>query len=101
MSADSTQVSRAAAEIWRSCLWVWGALLLLVLLSLGLAHVPLGRFNLPAAFLIAATQALLIGVLFMELRIAKSLIRLAAAAAFVWIAVMFLLTFNDLITRGG
>jgi caa(3)-type oxidase subunit IV len=38
---------------------------------------------------------------FMELRAAKPFIRLAAAAAFVWIAVLFALTFSDLMSRGG
>ena len=37
----------------------------------------------------------------MELRLAKSFVRLAAAAAFVWIAIMFALTFSDLAWRVG
>ena len=75
--------------------------MLLVLLTLRLAYLPLGRFNLPVSLLIAAAKALLIGIVFMELRVAKGFIRLAAGAAFLWIAVMFALTFSDLITRGS
>jgi hypothetical protein len=37
----------------------------------------------------------------MELRVARGFIRLAAGAAFLWIAVMFALTFSDLISRGS
>ena len=58
-------------------------------------------FNLPAALSIAAAKTLLIAILFMELRLAKSFVRLAAAAAFVWIAIMFALTFSDLAWRVG
>jgi len=87
--------------IWRSNLAVWAALMALVLLTLGLAYLPLGRLNIPLALTIAAAKALLIAIMFMELRLAKTFIRLAAAAAFVWIAIMFGLTFSDLAWRAG
>ena len=103
MSADRADDKKAAkrSSIWRTSFLVWGALMLLVLLTLRLAYLPLGRFNLPVSLLIAAAKALLIGIVFMELRVAKGFIRLAAGAAFLWIAVMFALTFSDLITRGS
>jgi cytochrome c oxidase subunit 4 len=66
-----------------------------------MAFVPLGLYNLPLALTIAGAKALLIAIMFMELRLAKSFIRLAAAAAFVWIAIMFALTFSDLAWRAG
>jgi len=94
-------VSVGGADIWRRSLLVWAILMLLVLLTLGLAYLPLGRFNMPLALLIAAAKAVLIGVIFMELRLAKGFIRLAAGAAFLWIAVMFALTFSDLASRAG
>ena len=87
--------------IWRSNLAVWVVLMALVLLTLGLAFVPLGRLNMPLALTIAAAKTLLIAIMFMELSLAKSFIRLAAAAAFVWIAIMFALTFSDLAWRAG
>jgi cytochrome c oxidase subunit 4 len=99
--AGEPKVVQRATDIWRSSLLVWAMLMLLVLLTLGLAYLPLGRFNMPLALLIAAAKALLIGIVFMELRLAKSFIRLAAGAAFLWIAVMFALTFSDLASRAG
>ena len=87
--------------IWRSNLAVWVVLMALVMLTLGLAYLPLGYLNLPVALSIAAAKTLLIAIFFMELRLAKSFIRLAAATAFVWIAVMFALTFSDLAWRAG
>jgi cytochrome c oxidase subunit 4 len=98
--ADAKTAQRSA-DICRRSLLVWAMLMLLVLLTLGLAYLPLGRFNMPLAMLIAAAKALLIGIVFMELRLAKSFIRLAAGAAFLWIAVMFALTFSDLASRAG
>jgi len=99
--AGDANAAKRSAEIWRRSLLVWATLMLLVLLTVGLAYLPLGRFNMPLALLIAAAKALLIGVIFMELRLAKSFIRLAAGAAFLWIAVMFALTFSDLSSRAG
>ena len=97
--ADDEKVHRRAAVIWRTSSLVWGSLLLLVLLTLWLAYLPLGRFNLSVSLLIAGVKSALIGIVFMELRLAKSFIRLAAGAAFLWIAVMFALTFSDLASR--
>lgn len=93
--------SRKRASIWRTSLLVWAILMLLVLLTLWLAYLPLGRFNMPLAMLIAAAKALLIAIVFMALRAAKSFIRLTAGAAFLWIAIMFVLTFSDLAARAG
>jgi len=101
MSAEPVRdkAAQKSAGIWRASLLVWGALMLLVLLTLSLAYMPLGRFNLAVGLLIAGVKAVLIGYVFMELRVAKSFIRLAAGAAFLFIAVMFALTFGDLFTR--
>ena len=99
--ASDRKAAPSGAVIFRRSLGVWATLMLLVLLTLGLAYLQLGRFNLPLALLIAAAKALLIGVVFMELRLAKGFIRLAAGAAFLWIAVMFALTYCDLASRIG
>ena len=71
--ADDKGTAASGAVIWRRNLVVWATLMLLVLLTLGLAYLPLGRFNLPLALLIAAAKAVLIGVIFMELRLAEGL----------------------------
>jgi cytochrome c oxidase subunit 4 len=101
MSAEPVRdkAAQKSAGIWRASLLVWGALMLLVLLTLSLAYMPLGRFNLLVGLLIAGVKAFLIGFVFMELRVARSFIRLAAGAAFLFIAAMFVLTFGELITR--
>jgi cytochrome c oxidase subunit 4 len=97
-----TQTSTAAERpkmIWRRNLIVWLALMLLVALTLGLAFLPLGSFNLPIALAIAAAKALLVAFMFMELRLAKPFVFLAASAGVVWLLIMFTLTFSDLLWR--
>ena len=47
--------------------------MVLVLLTLGLAFLPLGRFNMPLALPIAAAKTLLIAIMFMELRLGEEL----------------------------
>ena len=85
--------------IWGRNLIVWLALMLLVTLTLGLAYVPLGSLNLPIALAIAAAKALLVAVMFMELRLARPFIVLAASAGVVWLLIMFTLTFSDVLWR--
>jgi cytochrome c oxidase subunit IV len=98
---EAVQADAKAKSIWRVNLAVWAALMALVLLTLWLAYLPLGRFNMPLAMLISAAKTILIAAVFMELRLAKGFVRLAAGAAFLWIAVMFILTFSDLMSRAG
>jgi cytochrome c oxidase subunit IV len=99
MSKTLIDRPEAPKVIWRRNLIVRALLVSLVLLTLWLAYLPLGLFNLPAALLIAAAKILLLAAFFMELRIAPRFIQMAAAAAFLWIAVLFALTFSDLASR--
>ena len=76
-----------------------GGALGLLLISLGLAYVPLGAWNLPVALIIAGMMAGLVGSLFMKLCRAPALILLVIGAAGLFVVVMFVFTFNDLFTR--
>ena len=67
----------------------------LLALTTALAFVPLGSANLFISLGVAAAKALLVLVLFMELRAGSSLIRAAAAAGFFWLAIMIALTTAD------
>ncbi|MDQ6669446.1 MAG: cytochrome C oxidase subunit IV family protein [Chloroflexota bacterium] len=75
-------------------------LIVLVLVSVGLAHVDLRGWNSTLALAIAAVQALLIGLYFMELRLAGPLPRLVGAASVVWLGFLMIGTLDDLLTRG-
>jgi len=88
-----------AGRLWRKNIAIWGALLALLLLSLSLAYVPMGRLTTAAGIVIAATKSALVLLLFMELATSKSLIRLAAISGLVFVAAMFALTLSDVLTR--
>lgn len=75
------------------------ALMVLLAATIAIAEVNLGRGNFIAATAIAATKMTLIMLIFMNLRYSKPLTRLVACAGFLWLAVMFALTFSDYISR--
>ncbi|MCK8787077.1 cytochrome C oxidase subunit IV family protein [Roseomonas sp. NAR14] len=88
-----------ARAILRRGLLTWAGLLLLLLATLALAYVPMGWLNLPVGLAIAAAKALLVALVFMDLRRRDLLLRLAAGASLLWIGFLFLLTFADLLSR--
>ena len=77
------------------------ALLGLLALTISLTFAPLGPFRLPASLLIAGAKAGLIYWVFMDLRKADALTRLAAAAVLFFLAVLLLLTGVDFALRSG
>jgi len=80
---------------------VWGALLVLLLITIGAAFLDLGPFNLPFALLIAFTKAALIVLIFMHIKGSNPLLHLAAGAGLLWLAIMLVLTMNDYLTRNN
>ncbi len=85
----------------RSLLAVYALLLALLGLTLYLAELDLGPWNLPAAGAIALAKALLVGVVFMNLRRSEPLVWLAAAAGFFWLSILIGGTLSDYTTRAG
>jgi cytochrome c oxidase subunit 4 len=79
--------------------WVWLALLALLTLTVGLSFLPLGPFRLAVSLLIACAKTALIGWIYMELRRATGLVRLAALAALVLLAVLIVLVSADAAAR--
>jgi cytochrome c oxidase subunit 4 len=89
-------------NIWRF-LWpeigVWLALVALLTVTLVSAYLPLGVANGLINYAVAVAKALLVAVLFMRLRQANALIRLASVLGLFWLAGFFLLTFSDYLSR--
>ena len=81
----------SVATIWRC----WLALMLLLALTTGLAFAPLGSATLFVSLTVAAAKALLVLLLFMELKAGNALIRAFAAAGFFWLMIMIALTAAD------
>ena len=88
-------MSAALKRIW-IC---WAALLLLLALTTSAAFLPLGRFNAFVALAIAACKALLVLIVFMELKRSSGLVRAFAAAGFFWLLILLTLTSADYLTR--
>jgi len=73
----------------------WLALLILLALTTGSAFIPLGTANLFVSLGIAVTKALIVLLLFMELKTSSALVRVFAAAGFFWLMIMIALTTAD------
>jgi caa(3)-type oxidase subunit IV len=83
----------------RSHLLVEGALIVLTLANIGLAGINLRGLNAIVALLIAAAQACLIALFFMELKFSSPLPRLVGVASIVWLGILMVGTLDDLLTR--
>jgi cytochrome c oxidase subunit 4 len=78
---------------------VFAALVVLLVVTVAVAQVHLGILNTPIAMLIALAKAALIVLFFMHVHSAPPLVRVFAAGGFLWLAIMFVLTFSDILTR--
>jgi len=79
---------------------IWASLLVLLLLTWGVAQVNLGPLNIVAALAIAVTKMLLVILYFMHVRYSSRLTWLFVAAGFIWLLIMIDLTLSDYLTRG-
>ena len=87
-------------------LWVRNGSILLVefvllAISITAAFIPMGGYNTAVNLTIAGIMALIGLLFFMDLIHDTVLLRLAAAAGFFWLIIMFPLTFADYFTRAG
>jgi cytochrome c oxidase subunit 4 len=79
---------------------IYGALLLLMLLTFGAAHVDLGLLNFAVAITIATVKMVLIILYFMHVRYSGKLVWVFSFAAFFWLVIFIGGTLNDYFTRG-
>ncbi len=75
------------------------ALLLLLVLTVGVAFIDLGPLNLLIALSIAIVKAVLVILYFMHVRYSSRVIMVVATAAFFWLVIMFTLTMADFLSR--
>ena len=83
----------------RTYLAIFVALMVLLGITVAVAYVDLGKFNLAAAMAIAVAKAALIVAFFMHLRSARRLTWVFAGAGFFWLAIMLVLAMTDYATR--
>jgi cytochrome c oxidase subunit 4 len=84
----------------RRFLFTVAALLGLLALTIGFAYVDVGPFNTIAALTISVAKATLIVIFFMGIRGRSPLIWVALGTGFFFLAIMFVLSMSDFLTRG-
>ena len=77
----------------------FAALLALLVATVLIAQLDLGRWNFPTAAGIATVKGLLIVLFFMHVRYSPPLTWLFAGAGFFWLGILFGLTYSDYATR--
>jgi len=78
---------------------VFAALLALLALTVAAAHIEHGVLNLLVGLSIAFSKAALIVLFFMHVRYNTFVIRMAAVAGVLWLAILMTLTMSDYLTR--
>lgn len=78
---------------------VWLALMGLLTLTVASSFVPLHGWNSTLNLAIAGAKAALVAWVFMRLRGGTPLVRLVAAAAMMWVAILIGLSLTDLLFR--
>jgi cytochrome c oxidase subunit 4 len=89
----------AAAAQRKTYFLVFGALLVLTLITTGVAFINLGPLNTPVALAIALTKAALVMIYFMHLRHSSFLTRVFAGAGLIWLLHFIVFTLSDYLTR--
>jgi cytochrome c oxidase subunit 4 len=81
---------------------IFGALMVLTLLTVWVANIDLGseKLNTVVALAIAVTKAVLVVLYFMHVRYSSRLTWIVVAGGFLWLAIMVGLTMSDYLTRG-
>jgi cytochrome c oxidase subunit 4 len=77
----------------------WLALMVLLAVNIGIAYVPAGDLTFSLNLAVAAAMVALIGWFFMDLSKASALNRMIAISGFLWVGILFLITFADYLTR--
>ena len=81
-------------------LMIFGALMVLTLITVAVAFVDLGNLNVLVAMTVAVIKATLVVLFFMHVRWSTRLTWIVAASGFVWLLILFGLTLSDYMTRG-
>ena len=78
---------------------IFGILMVLTGVTVGVAYIDLGRWNTVAALAIACFKAMIVVLYFMHVKYSTRLIKLTVIAGLYWLVIMFGLTLGDYLTR--
>ena len=79
---------------------IFAVLMLCTGLTVGIAFVDLGAFNIVVALVIAAFKAALVILFFMHVKYSTRMIPIVLACGVFWLLVLLAITFADYFTRG-
>ena len=79
---------------------VFIALMVLTALTVWISRIELGPWNVPVAMAVAIVKATLVILFFMHVLHSTRLTWVVVIASFLWLGVLFVLTFSDYLTRG-
>ncbi len=80
---------------------IFGALMVLTVVTYMVALVDLGPMNVVVALGVAVTKAVLVVLFFMHVRYSTRLTKIVVIAGFFWLAILIVLTLSDYFTRPG
>jgi cytochrome c oxidase subunit 4 len=79
---------------------IFGALMVLTVITIVVARIPLGSLNFPVAISIAITKATLVVLFFMHVKYSSKLTKMIVGMALFFLLTMFGLTMTDYLSRG-
>ena len=79
---------------------IFGSLMVLTVITIGVAFVNLGSFNFPVAIAIAITKATLVVLFFMHGIWSSRLVKLVIGGAVFFLFILLALTMTDFLSRG-
>ena len=79
---------------------IFGALMVLTVVTIAVAYQPLGSWNFPVAITIAVTKATLVILFFMHAKYSSKVIKLFVGTAFFFLAILLGMTMTDVLSRG-
>lgn len=79
---------------------IYAILMVLVLVTVGVAYVDLGIYNVAVAMGIAIFKAVLVVLYFMHVKYEGYLTSIIALGSVVWLVILLGLTLSDYLTRG-
>ena len=84
-------------------LWIYfviaAALFVLLGITVVVARMDLGSFNIAAAMAVAVIKAVLVVMFFMHVKYSSRLTALFAVGGVFWLAILFMFTLSDFLTR--
>jgi cytochrome c oxidase subunit IV len=79
---------------------IFGSLMVLTAVTVGVAFINLGPLNFPVALSIAIVKATLVILFFMHVKYSSRLTKLIIGTGFFFLLVLFTLTLTDYLSRG-